>query len=300
MRLQFQGLAAGQQLLAILDPNHPSGAVRHLRKPVVKRHAVPVSPPEPAQVLIYGKLKVGTLKSDHATVLGTHNSPPLKDIIKIMLCYSDNTMAQKFGEMIGGPKALTDMVITQLGVPAAEVNFATTSGLDVNRITPRAMMKVVTALRQYLIDHQLSLSDLLAVSGIDDGTMKDRLNDADEKGSVVSKTGTLTTTDEGASALSGEMHTKGISSSDATSDATATTTEGSGTEGTTPDSTTTTTTTSSDGTYLFVIFEMHGDVNGFRQRQNTLVSDFQKAHGGPQAITYTPILPRVNGEDFWK
>ena len=92
-----------------------------------------------------------------------------------MLCHSDNTMAELFGEMIGGPQALTDFVINQVGVPADEVHFASTSGLEVNRISPRAMMKVLRALRDELAKHNLEFSDVLAVAGIDDGTLRSAL-----------------------------------------------------------------------------------------------------------------------------
>ena len=81
---------------------------------------------------------------------------------------------------------------------------------------------------------------------------------------MIAKTGTLTETDQGVSALSGEMHTV------------------------------------NEGTFLFVIFEGHGDVNSFRARQDKMVKAFLRAHSGPKAITYSPILDRVDHEDFWK
>ncbi|MGH9550292.1 MAG: D-alanyl-D-alanine carboxypeptidase, partial [Terriglobales bacterium] len=94
--------------------------------------------------------------------------------------------------------------------------------------------------------------------------LKHRLNQPGQSGSVIAKTGTLTETDAGVSALSGEIHT-------------------------------------ADGaTYLFVIFQMHGDVLAFRKRQDALVTKFQSNHGGAEPIAYVPILPRIDGEDFWQ
>jgi D-alanyl-D-alanine carboxypeptidase/D-alanyl-D-alanine-endopeptidase (penicillin-binding protein 4) len=254
--LLLNGAQARAKLLADLDPAHALTA-RHRRGTVAHPLAVTAS-----HVAVSGTVKEGSAPAG-ATLLATHMSPPMKDIIKIMLCYSDNTMAMRFGEILGGPKVLMQLVITKLGVPAAEVSFSTTSGLDVNRISPRAMIKVVTALRDYLEQHQLSLADLLPVAGIDAGTMYNRLKAPGQAGSVIAKTGTLVQTDNGASALSGEIHTTG------------------------------------DGKYLFVIFEMNGSVPTFRQRQNQVVTAFQASHGGPQPITYTPIIPRVDGEDYW-
>ncbi|HEY9719217.1 MAG TPA: hypothetical protein V6C69_17205, partial [Trichormus sp.] len=80
----------------------------------------------------------------------------------------------------------------------------------------------------------------------------------------IAKTGTLTETDQGVAALSGEIFTTG------------------------------------GGDYLFVIFDMHGDVLNFRKQQDNLVLQFQQAHGGAQAIVYTPILPRIDSEDYWR
>jgi D-alanyl-D-alanine carboxypeptidase/D-alanyl-D-alanine-endopeptidase (penicillin-binding protein 4) len=179
-----------------------------------------------------------------------------------MLCYSDNDMAERFGKMIGGPSAVTREVIS-LGVDPGEVNFTTTSGLGVNRISPRAMLAVVRALRLKLQQNKLELSDLLTVSGIDVGTMHNRLNWSPVRGSVISKTGTLPETDKGVKALSGELHTN-------------------------------------QGAFLFVILEIHGNVSTFRQREDSLVAQFEKAHGGAKAIRYTPIIPRVNAEESWQ
>jgi len=256
MNLQFTGKDGGTKLLAVLDPQHPTAKSRR------RKHAAAVMLAGP-QVQISGIVKVGN-PADGSVLLATHVSPPLRDIVKIMLCYSDNVMAERFGEMIGGTKALNSFVVTTLGVAPQEVKFATTSGLGINRVSPRAMIKIVTALKGELEKNQLRLADLLPVAGIDDGTMSKRLGWSGEAGSVVAKTGTLTDTDKGVSALSGEISTTG------------------------------------NGSYLFVIFEMHGDVNSFRQRQDNLVAQFQKDHGGPQPIVYTPILPRIDGEDFWR
>jgi D-alanyl-D-alanine carboxypeptidase/D-alanyl-D-alanine-endopeptidase (penicillin-binding protein 4) len=257
MDLNTSGSAAGAKLLALLDPQHAQ--VRALRR---HKHAAVVPPPATPYVSIIGGVKVGA-PPVFTRLLASHYSPPVKDIIKIMLCYSDNTMAQKFGVMVGGAAALNKFVLT-LGVAPGEATFATTSGLDINRVTPRAMVKIVQALKSELEKDKLTLADLLPVAGIDDGTMAKRLNGAGEAGSVIAKTGTLTETDQGVAALSGEIFTTG------------------------------------GGEYLFVIFDMHGDVLNFRKQQDNLVLQFQQTHGGAQAIVYTPILPRIDSEDYWR
>lgn len=254
MDLRTTGVAAGNKLMAVLDPHHKSPKLRHESG---------LSPDGTAEVAFTGSVQLGTAPAT-ATLLATHSSPPLKDILKIMLCYSDNNMAERFGAMLGGPAALRRFLIDSVGVDASEVELASTSGLYVNRLSPRAMMKILQAFQAELKAHQLQLTDLLAVAGgVDEGTLKKRFTGAPEAGSVTAKTGTLPETDSGVSSLSGELST------------------------------------TSEGTFLFVIFHMRGNVHSFRVRQETIVTGFQRVHSGPLAYSYTPILPRVESEDFW-
>jgi D-alanyl-D-alanine carboxypeptidase/D-alanyl-D-alanine-endopeptidase (penicillin-binding protein 4) len=255
MDLRTTGVAAGNKLMALLDPHHKSPQLRNESG---------LSPDGTPEVAFTGAVQIGTAPAT-ATLLATHYAPPLKDILKLMLCYSDNNMAERFGELLGGPAALRTFLINDVGVDAAEVQFASTSGLFVNRLSPRAMMKVLQTFQAELKKHQLALTDLLAVAGgADKGTLKKRFTAPDEAGSVTAKTGTLPETDSGVSSLSGELNTK------------------------------------REGTFLFVIFHMHGDVHRFRARQDTLVTGFQRVHSGPRAFSYTPILPRIESEDYWK
>ncbi|MBI2810429.1 MAG: D-alanyl-D-alanine carboxypeptidase [Candidatus Melainabacteria bacterium] len=251
MDLRTTGEAAGDRLMAMLDPHHKTPALRN------ESGLLPDGTPE---IAIAGSVKVGSAPAA-AALLATHNAPPLKDVLKIMLCHSDNNMAERFGVMLGGPDALRTFVIDAIGIDAAEVQLASTSGLFVNRLSPRAMMKILKAFQAELKEHQLSLTDLLAVAGVDAGTLQRRLNGAGR--SVTGKTGTLPETDNGVSTLAGELNT------------------------------------TREGTFLFVIFHMHGDVHRFRQRQDRIVSGFQRDHSGPRAFVYKPILPRIESEDFW-
>lgn len=253
MDWRSSGVAAGNRLLAILDPHHKTPSLRSESG---------LSPDGTPELAIAGSAKIGSAPETAAT-LTRHNSPPLKDILKIMLCHSDNNMAERFGAMLGGPAALRTFLIDKIGIDAAEVQLASTSGLYVNRLSPRAMMKILQAFQAELKEHQLSLTDLLAVAGVDDGTLKRRLNGVGEAGSVTGKTGTLPETDGGVSSLSGQLST------------------------------------TSEGTFLFVIFHMRGDVHRFRTRQDTIVSGFQRVHSGPRPFPYAPILPRIETEDYW-
>jgi D-alanyl-D-alanine carboxypeptidase/D-alanyl-D-alanine-endopeptidase (penicillin-binding protein 4) len=187
-----------------------------------------------------------------AKVLLTQRSSTLVDVLKVLLCYSNNFMAERLGEIMGGASGLQTFLVREVGLPSAEVRLASTSGLGVNRLSPRSMMKVYVALREELARHKLEPSDILPVAGVDPGTLKRRYTDPAERGSVVAKTGTLGRTDGGVSALVGETRAQ------------------------------------NGETLLFVIFNRGGSVYRFRQDQDALVTSLQSARGGAAPFPYTP------------
>ena len=186
MNLQATGAHAANKLLNIIDPQHQQ--LKRLKGH--RRTALLAAPLSLPSVRILGKLKIGS-PAGASTLVVTHHSAPVRDVLKIMLCYSDNTMAERFGALFGGPNGLKRFLVNKVGIPANEVKLVSTSGLGTNRISPRAMMHVLITLKAELIKQNLDLQDLLAVSGIDEGTMKKRLNEPGEAGSVIAKTGTL-------------------------------------------------------------------------------------------------------------
>jgi D-alanyl-D-alanine carboxypeptidase len=219
---------------------------------------------------IRGGVGVGSPKADAVTI-ATHQSVPLKDILKAMLCFSNNYVADNLGNYLAeqirpvvgepashnGAKALQNFLVDNLGIAKDEASFSSTSGLYKNRITPQAEMKVLRALKAILASNplapreHLTLADVLPVAGIDPGTLRKRFKD--EAGTVIAKTGTLPDTDAGVTALVGEAAT------------------------------------ACDGNLLFVIFEQgvgRASINTFRQRQEQIVSRIQIAHGGARSFDY--------------
>ena len=185
-------------------------------------------------------------------LLFTHESAPMREIIKATLCYSNNFLAERLGDMLGGPYAVARIVQINVGVQPSEFNIQTSSGLGINRVSPAAMMKLLRAFRDDLARYNMTYSDIMPVAGVDKGTLEERFDTDFSRGSVVGKTGTLGRTDGGASALAGEMNTR-------------------------------------SGKLLFVIFNQHGNVARFRAFQNNYVSLIQGAFGGAAAFDYTPI-----------
>ena len=114
-------------------------------------------------------------------------------------------------------------------------------------------MTILRALRSELAKHKLTTSDIMPVAGIDPGTLEDRFTAPEQRGTVIAKTGTLISTDRGASSLVGQTKTR-------------------------------------DGVeVLFVIFNQRGNVLNFRANQDQIVSSLQSTLGGPAPFSYRPV-----------
>jgi serine-type D-Ala-D-Ala carboxypeptidase/endopeptidase (penicillin-binding protein 4) len=191
--------------------------------------------------------------SPTAKLLLTQRSSKLSDILKVLLCYSNNFMAERIGESLGGPEAVSQRLIGQLGVGPGELRLASLSGLGVNRVSPSVMMKIYRALRTELKKHRLDPSAIMPVAGIDPGTLEDRFKGLQWRGSVIAKTGTLIRTDGGASSLVGQLRAQ------------------------------------NGEVLLFVIMNQSGSVSRFRDNQDYLVMLIQNTRGGPKAFEYKPV-----------
>jgi len=203
-------------------------------------------------VALMGEVRVGTV-APGARLLLTHNSSKLSDVLKVLLCYSNNFMAERIGDSLGGTQAVRQRLINALAIPPDELQLASLSGLGINRVTPRAMMKIFRELRVELQKSKLSPADIMPVAGIDPGTLEDRFTVPAWQGSVIAKTGTLVRTDGGASSLVGQMRT------------------------------------ASGGVLLFVVMNQRGNVVRFRENQDYLVMQVQNSRGGPKAFKYKPL-----------
>ncbi|MDQ2976004.1 MAG: D-alanyl-D-alanine carboxypeptidase [Acidobacteriota bacterium] len=203
-------------------------------------------------VAVMGEVLVGTV-SPGAKLLLSHRSSKLTDVLKVLLCYSNNFMAERIGDSLGGKEAVRRQLVNTLGISPVDVQLASLSGLGVNRVTPRAMMKIFRALRDELQKSKLNPADIMPVAGIDPGTLEDRFTGPAWQGSVIAKTGTLVRTDGGASSLVGQMKT------------------------------------AKGEVLLFVIMNQHGNVVRFRENQDYLVMQVQNSRGGPKAFNYKPL-----------
>lgn len=243
---------SGERFYDTLDATRrPAAAVRAWSEALAAMGDTATAVAAPPSVAVMGAVVVAPAPAN-ARALATHRSAELVDILKVLLCYSNNFMAERLGEGMGGAPGLKQFLVSKVGLPEWEVRIASTSGLGVNRLTPRSMMKVYLALRGELSKHNLVPSDIMPVAGVDPGTLKRRFTSDIARGSVVGKTGTLGRTDGGVSALVGEMKT------------------------------------AKGETLLFVIFHRRGSVHNFRLQQDALVGSLQWTRGGPAPFAYTP------------
>ncbi|MGI8493990.1 MAG: D-alanyl-D-alanine carboxypeptidase, partial [Pyrinomonadaceae bacterium] len=156
-------------LLTTMSPHRSAAAVKSWQdylsaKPNQTVTAFP-------SVTITGKAYVDVVPSN-ARLLFAHESTPLKEIVKVTMCYSNNFLAEKLGDMLGGAYAVARTVQENIGVTPAEFSIQTSSGLGVNRVTPRAMMKLLHVFRSELAKHKMTFGDVMPIAGVDPGTLK--------------------------------------------------------------------------------------------------------------------------------
>jgi len=180
------------------------------------------------------------------TMLANHLSDPLRDIVKEQNGYSVNQTADRLGEAIGGPKAVMDFLVRGVGIAANDVWISKTSGLNYNRITPRATVQMLRHLVLWLNFKNMLPQDIMPVAGEDPGTLRSRFTTVDYRGSVIGKTGTLPATDGGVSALAGLIYTH------------------------------------NRGVLLFAIFNTQGNVSTFRRLQDNLLKNLIAECGGAE------------------
>ena len=176
-------------------------------------------------------------KGDSRILLGVHSSQSLKELLLYMNAHSDNYYAEHLGQMLGGIEVIEKELESEFKLKEEELIITHASGLDYNRITPRASIKIFEKMVKLLRSYKMRIEDIMPVMGVDSGTLVTRLVESSLQGAVIAKTGTLHITDEGASILQGMLYTK------------------------------------EHGPVLFAIFNMVGKVNYFRNEQDTLLKE---------------------------
>jgi D-alanyl-D-alanine carboxypeptidase/D-alanyl-D-alanine-endopeptidase (penicillin-binding protein 4) len=195
-------------------------------------------------------------KDEGKTLLATHFSKTLKELLLFMNAFSDNYYAEHLGVMLGGSAAIEKDLESEFNIKPEMLEITHPSGLDYNRITPRASMKIFQQMIVLLKSYALKVEDIMPVAGVDSSTIVARFVDTVLLGSVVAKTGTLHITDDGASILQGVIYTEEY------------------------------------GPVMFAIFNMVGKVPYFRDEQDQfLVELVQELKITPKPVRLSNIFP---------
>jgi len=127
------------------------------------------------QVAIAGSVQVSPSTPSNVRPLVRHDSFPLAELLKKMNQYSNNTMAEMLANAVGGARIVSYKAASAAGVPQAEIILVNGSGLsELNRISPRAACAMFLALERYLQPHNMSVGDLFAIVGQDEGILNQR------------------------------------------------------------------------------------------------------------------------------
>lgn len=135
-------------------------------------------------------------------------SDTLLNIVRYQNAHSVNAMADLLATHVGGAEGVRKFLVELVAVPQEAVYISHGSGLDVNRLTPQDTVRLLRRLIDRLAAYGLPPESVMSIAGIDSGTLLDRFAEAKFAGSVLAKTGTLHSTDDGVAALAGVMNTR--------------------------------------------------------------------------------------------
>ena len=242
---------SSQRLFATLDASKRSAAVNRAWATYRKHSGLYDQLNELPGVTCTGGVYIRTIPRD-LRLLFSHESARLRDIVKVMLSYSNTPISEMLGDAVGGPYAISRIVHQDTGTTPMEFHIQTASGLGTNRVSASAMMKLLRAFRSQLANWNMSFADVMPVAGMDQGTLENRFSTGFSRGSVVGKMGSMANTDAGVSSLAGEMNTR-------------------------------------EGRVLFVIFNQRGGAAQFRKFQDNYLSLIQEQLGGAVPLGYSPV-----------
>src|SRR5260370_31706066 len=127
MNFDLSALRSGEQRRDTLDSMRRSTAVlqswadqRTLLGDAASLRTVP-------SVAVLGEVQVGATPPG-ASALLTHKSSRLVDILKVLLCYSNNFMAERIGDTIGGPQPVRAMLLQNMKINPVHFFMSTTNG----------------------------------------------------------------------------------------------------------------------------------------------------------------------------
>ncbi len=222
-------------------------------------------------IAIKGKSQLVSSSSfarDSKVLFLSQTSEPLREILWQQNAHSVNEIADRLGDLLGGPASVQQFLLDNCGIDPQEIYVDRPSGLEYNRMTTRAGVKMLRALYYWLEERGMKMQDLMPVAGLDAGTLYGRFRDPDVRGGIVGKTGTNPSKDGGVSSLAGLVYVR------------------------------------DHGPVLYAIFNSHGRVNAYRRWQDNFLKDLIEENGGlGETLTQHEDLAGLNSSwtpsEYW-
>ncbi len=194
-----------RRLRRALDPKLWGAEEKRAWREMIARRGL--GPETPASVWVRGRAGAAQERkprSHDRTLLVVHRSNPLANVLRRFNVYSNNDI-ERLESHLGSVTEFEAFVAERSGRPREEISFTTLSGLGRNRLTPQLVVSLLGELEVESRKQGLGIAEVLPVAGCDKGTLDNYsgLSTGSPAGSVVAKTGTLTTTDGGVAALAG-------------------------------------------------------------------------------------------------
>lgn len=120
-----------------------------------------------------------------------HRSSPIWQHLKQVNMYSNNFYTDKIFNFLGGSEDFSNYINKKLSANKDDIYFFTGSGLGNNYTTCQVTLKMLTALENVMSEQSLTAKDVIAIPGIDTGTLFNRFTELEYKAKLAAKTGTL-------------------------------------------------------------------------------------------------------------
>ncbi|MDJ0728670.1 MAG: D-alanyl-D-alanine carboxypeptidase [Crocosphaera sp.] len=162
MNFQQSPLASGNLLKQGLNAN--------IWPPEAEQQYQTLSPDTPRpQLIIDGDVITTTTTPNTVTFHLEQSSFPVAELLKKMNRYSNTQMSRMFNEALGGTQTVAQISAKLSGVTQAEIQLG--SG---DRISPRAAVAMFLAIGKSLEPHQMTVGDVFAIVGQDEGLLQKR------------------------------------------------------------------------------------------------------------------------------
>lgn len=156
------------------------------------------------------KPQIAIAEKPPGTELFVFESHSLRQVLRYQNTFSNNFVAQRLGEAVGGVEVIRQYLVNDLGLPSAEVKLETASGLGENSMTARGIFIVLQELEAELKRQNLNPIDILPTAAEKNSTLGEVLKGSKFERAVAGKTGTLSAADGGVgmASLAGFIYTK--------------------------------------------------------------------------------------------